>query len=85
MNLKLDDILLLLVHLYSFAGDQREKDLPLELENRLKSLIAELLVDDCHDLSERMENFGMTCLHDIHITKILISSVIELAIKSEYQ
>jgi hypothetical protein len=57
-NLSLDDILVLLVHLYSLAGDQREDLLPIELEERFKSLVAEIIVDDCDNLSDELQDFG---------------------------
>nr|CAH0110281.1 unnamed protein product [Daphnia galeata] len=56
-NLSLDDILVLLVHLYSLAGDQREDLLPIELEERFKSLVAEIIVDDCDNLSDELQDF----------------------------
>ena len=59
MNLSVDDILVLLVHLYSLAGDQREDLLPVELEERFKSLIAEIIVDDCDILSNEFQEFGI--------------------------
>ncbi|EFX74459.1 hypothetical protein DAPPUDRAFT_307302 [Daphnia pulex] len=55
MNLSLDDILVLLVHLYSLAGDRREDVLPAELEERFKSLVAEILVNDI--LSDELHDF----------------------------
>lgn len=57
-NLSLDDILLLLVHLYSLAGDQQENIFPVEIEDRFKSLLAEILVHDCDNLSDVFQEFG---------------------------
>ena len=54
----LEDILLLLVHLYSLAGEDQEQTLPAELEDRLKSLLAEIFVDECENLSEKLQEFG---------------------------
>ena len=58
-NLSVDDILVLLVHLYSLAGDQREDLFPVELEDRFKSLVAEIIVDDCDVLSDELQDFGI--------------------------
>jgi hypothetical protein len=44
--------------LYSLAGDQREDLLPIELEERFKSLVAEIIVDDCDNLSDELQDFG---------------------------
>lgn len=62
LDLSLDDILLLLLHLYSLVGDQREKIFSLDVENRLKSLIAEIIVDDYSNLSERVLDFGKSLI-----------------------
>ena len=72
--MSLEDILLLLVHLYSLAGGGQENQLfPAELEDRLKSVIAEILVCECDSLSEKLQDFGtnvffqLTCLTVIEI------------------
>ncbi len=61
-NLSLEDILLLLVHLYSLAGDQQENLFPSELEDRFKGLVAEILVAECDKLSEKLQDFGKNLL-----------------------
>ena len=57
-KLTLEDILVLLVHLYSLAGDDREALFPAELEDRLKGVLAESIVDDFDRLSESFQDFG---------------------------
>jgi hypothetical protein len=69
MNLSLDDILVLLVHLYSLAGDRRKDVLPAELEERFKSLVAEILVNDCDILSDELQDFGINELANIKLER----------------
>lgn len=69
MNLSLDDILVLLVYLYSLAGDRREDLLPAELEERFKSLVAEILVNDCEILSDELQDFGRKELANIKLER----------------
>ena len=54
----LDDILALLVHLYSLAGGLQEELFTLELEDRLKSLLAENMVHEDENLSQPLQDFG---------------------------
>ncbi|XP_057371018.1 sec1 family domain-containing protein 2-like isoform X1 [Daphnia carinata] len=56
-NLSLDDILVLLVHVYSLAGEKRENLFPLDLEDRLKSIVAEIFVNECDSLSNTLQDF----------------------------
>ena len=58
-GLTLDDILALLVHLYSLAGDLQEELFTLELEDRLKGLLAENMVHEDAALSEPIQDFGI--------------------------
>lgn len=51
----LEDILLLMVHLYSLSGD--EETFTAELEDRFKSLLAENLVSESDNLSEELQDF----------------------------
>jgi hypothetical protein len=67
MNLSLDDILVLLVHLYSLAGDRRKDVLPAELEERFKSLVAEIIVNDV--LSDELQDFGINKLANIKLER----------------
>lgn len=67
MNLSLDDILVLLVHLYSLAGDRRKDVLPAELEERFKSLVAEIIVNDI--LSDELQDFGINKLANIKLER----------------
>jgi hypothetical protein len=67
MNLSLDDILVLLVHLYSLAGDRRKDVLPAELEERFKSLVAEIIVNDI--LSDELQDFGINELANIKLER----------------
>lgn len=57
--MSLDDILVLLVHIYSLAGEKREILFPLDLEDRLKSIIAEIFVNECDSLSNTLQDFGI--------------------------
>lgn len=59
-HLTLEDILLLLVHTYSLSGDQQEDIFPVDVEDRFKSLIAEILVEESDSLSEKLQEFGIT-------------------------
>jgi hypothetical protein len=67
MNLSLDDILVLLVHLYSLAGDRRKDVLPAELEERFKSLVAEIIVNDI--LSDELQDFGIKELANVKLER----------------
>ena len=57
-GLTLDDILVLLVHLYALAGEDRESIFPAELEDRLKGVFAETIIDAFDELSEKFQDFG---------------------------
>ena len=52
----LEDILVLMVHIYSLSGD--EENFSSELEDRFKSLLAENLVGESDHLSEQLQDFG---------------------------
>ena len=52
----IEDILILMVHLYSLGGD--EESFSSELEDRFKSLLAENLVSESDHLSEQLQDFG---------------------------
>ena len=60
----LEDILLLMVHLYSLSGD--EETFTAELEDRFKSLLAENLVSESDNLSEELQDFGNRSFEFVH-------------------
>ena len=51
-----EDVLILMVRLYSLCGD--EETFSSELEDRFKSLLAENLVAESDHLSEQLQDFG---------------------------
>ena len=68
-HLSLDDIILLLVHLYSLDGE-RETMNNSDLEDRLKSILAESLVYDAENLSPVLQQFG-TFVNNLFLFKVL--------------
>jgi len=59
----LEDILVLMVHIYSLSGD--EENFSSELEDRFKSLLAENLVGESDHLSEQLQDFVGVPIDDV--------------------
>ena len=58
MDLTLEDVLVLVIHIYSLVS---ERDvLPSDAEDRLKNFIATCLVDDADRLSPELQQFGIS-------------------------